>query len=161
MDRLIEFYIQHDHLKIPPHIEGAWAHHAFTQIHPFQDGNGRVARAIASLVFIKRGFFPLVVNRDDREKYIAALESADRGNLSDLACLFAQIQKRSLTSAIGTAADTKPAKSVEEAVNRTRDMLLNLGRIIPIAYLEVKGTASALANAQQFRKFAERHWRVV
>ena len=32
-------------------IEATWLHHRFTQIHPFQDGNGRVARALASLVF--------------------------------------------------------------------------------------------------------------
>ncbi len=27
-------------------LTGAWLHHRFTQIHPFQDGNGRVARAL-------------------------------------------------------------------------------------------------------------------
>ena len=27
-----------------PEVEAAWLHHRFTQIHPFEDGNGRVAR---------------------------------------------------------------------------------------------------------------------
>ena len=146
MDRLVELHQQHDHRGVLPHIEAAWVHHAFTQIHPFQDGNGRVARAIASLVFIKSGFFPLVVNRDDREKYIDALELADRGDLSHLVRLFAKIQKRSLTKAIGRAVDIKPVGSVEEALVATREMLIGLGRIIPSKYLVAKETANVLVN---------------
>src|ERR1700761_6391122 len=57
MDRLIELHRQHETRRVPAHIEAAWLHHAFTQIHSFQDGNGRVARTLASLVGIKSGFF--------------------------------------------------------------------------------------------------------
>ena len=146
MDRLIEFHYLHERCGIRPHVEAAWLHHAFTQIHPFQDGNGRVARAIASLVFIKGGFFPLVVNRDDREKYIDALESADDGDLSPLVRLFSQIQKRALTKAIGRAVDVRPVSTVDEALAATRDMLVDLGRIIPSQYLTAKEYASNLAN---------------
>jgi Fic family protein len=69
-------------------------HHAFTQIHPFEDGNGRVARALASLIFLKPSWFPVVVTRDDREKYIEALERADSGELRPLVALFVQSQRR-------------------------------------------------------------------
>jgi Fic family protein len=147
MDWLIEFHQQHAKRGTRPHIEAAWLHHAFTQIHPFQDGNGRVARAIASLVFIKDGFFPLVVNRDDREKYIDSLESADHDDLSTLVHLFSQVQKRALTKAIGRAVDIRPVASVEEALTATRDMLVDLGRIIPAEYLLAKEHAQNLANA--------------
>src|SRR5262245_38287478 len=51
IDRLIEYHKQHLSAGVPPEVESAWLHHRFTQIHPFQDGNGRVARALASLVF--------------------------------------------------------------------------------------------------------------
>src|ERR1039457_4002979 len=147
MDRLVHFHHQHATRVTRPHIEAAWLHHAFTQIHPFQDGNGRVARAIASLVFIKDGFFPLVVNRDDREKYIGALESADQDGLSPLVRLFSLIQKRALTKAIGRAVDIKPVGTVDEALAATRDMLVDLGRIIPAQYLTAKELAGNLANA--------------
>ncbi len=146
MDRLIQMHREHDDLGVRPHIEAAWLHHAFTQIHPFQDGNGRVARTLASLIFIKREFFPLVVNRDDREAYITALESADGGDLAILVRLFAQLQKRALTRAIGRAVDVKPVTSVEEALALTRDMLVDLGRIIPAEYLAAKETAGVLVN---------------
>ena len=42
--------------------------------------------------------FPLVVTRDDRTRYIDALELADQGDLSPLVQLFAQLQKRSTHS---------------------------------------------------------------
>jgi Fic family protein len=90
MDRLITLHHQHCNQKIPPEIESAWLHHRFTQIHPFQDGNGRVARCLASLVFIQASWFPLVLTRDDRAVYIAGLEAADRGDLSNLVNLFAK-----------------------------------------------------------------------
>jgi Fic family protein len=151
MDRLIEFHRQHLCRSVRPHIEAAWLHHAFTQIHPFQDGNGRVARTLASLVFIKGGFFPLVINRDDREKYIDALELADQGDLPKLIRLFSQVQKRALTKAIGRAVDIKPVKSLDEALAATCDMLVDLGRIIPKKYIEANRLAGALVGVTASR----------
>ncbi|MBC1223423.1 Fic family protein [Nostoc sp. UCD120] len=101
MDRLIELHHQHRNQQIPPEVESAWLHHRFTQIHPFQDGNGRVARCIASLVFIQAGWFPLVLTRDDRADYIAALEQADQGDLSKLIDLFGKSQKQAFIRSLG------------------------------------------------------------
>lgn len=92
MERLLNLHLEHSQKGVSPEIEAAWLHHCFAQIHPFQDGNGRVARALASLIFIRAGWFPLVINRDRREEYISALEAADRGNLTDLVGLFSKIQ---------------------------------------------------------------------
>lgn len=94
MDRLVSMHNQHRKQAIPPELESAWLHHRFTQIHPFQDGNGRVARCLASLVCIQSGWFPLVLTRDDRADYITALEIADSGDLSKLVSLFANQQKK-------------------------------------------------------------------
>ena len=87
MDRLIAMHGEHLTKGVPPEIEAAWLHHRFSQIHPFQDGNGRVARTLASLVFIQKGLFPLVVTRDDKVEYLNALESADAGSLKELISL--------------------------------------------------------------------------
>jgi len=144
MDRLIQWHKEHESASVPAHIEAAWLHHAFTQIHPFQDGNGRVARALASLVFIKLGYFPLVVGRDDRIRYIEALETADVGSTEQLSGLFARIQKRSLTKAIGHAAEVRSVATVEAALAVTRDLLVNTGKIIPAEYLNAKSTAPHL-----------------
>ncbi|MFK0730399.1 MAG: Fic family protein [Gloeotrichia echinulata GP01] len=101
MDSLITLHHQHRDQKVPPEIESAWLHHRFTQIHPFQDGNGRVARCLASLVFIQASWFPLVLTRDDRAVYITALEKADQGDLSNLINLFAKSQKQAFLRSLG------------------------------------------------------------
>lgn len=92
MDRLIEMHADHVARSVPSEVQAAWLHHRFTQIHPFQDGNGRVARAIASLVLVKDGLFPLVVTRDDKPTYQKALEAADAGDLKPLIDLIAKLQ---------------------------------------------------------------------
>jgi Fic family protein len=100
MDRLIAMHKERQQKNVPPEIEAAWLHHRFTQIHPFQDGNGRVVRALASVVFLRAGWFPLVVNRDERVEYIESLEKADHGDLAPLVNLFARIQKKAFNQAL-------------------------------------------------------------
>lgn len=98
MDRLIAWHHQHQHNGVPPEVEAAWLHHRFAQIHPFQDGNGRIARALATLVFVKAGWFPLVVRNQDRAKYIGALEIADKGDLKPLVEYFSWTILRTFVS---------------------------------------------------------------
>lgn len=93
MDRLVTMHLAHLEQGVAPEVEAAWLHHRFSQIHPFQDGNGRVSRALASMVLVREGLFPLVVTRDDKDKYLDALEAADRGNLKPLVDLFAALQR--------------------------------------------------------------------
>ena len=92
MDRLVAIHAEHANRSVPPEAQAAWLHHRFTQIHPFQDGNGRVARAIASMVLVKNELFPLVVTRDDKPQYLDALEAADKGDLKLLVGLVAKLQ---------------------------------------------------------------------
>jgi fido (protein-threonine AMPylation protein) len=81
MDRLIDLYKEFEQAGFPPEVRAAWLHHAFTQIHPFADGNGRVARVLATLVLIRAHLFPLLVGRDQRTEYLDCLEAADGGDL--------------------------------------------------------------------------------
>ena len=107
MDRLVEFHSEHPVLDIPPDVSAAWLHHRFIQIHPFQDGNGRVARALASLVLIRAGWFPLVVRAKDRAKYISTLEAADAGDLRPLTEFMGTIQKRACRAALSIVGEVE------------------------------------------------------
>jgi Fic family protein len=115
MDDLLRLHREHEHNNIPPEIEAAWFHHRFTQIHPFQDGNGRVARLLASLILIKAGWFPLVVKRDDKVKYIEALEAADAGSLEALVSFFAKAQRRAFVSSISLSENVLTERATVQA----------------------------------------------
>jgi len=114
MDNLLKLY--NEYININPILLASWLHHRFTQIHPYQDGNGRVARALANLVLVKNQLFPVVITRDQRPQYIETLEQADIGNLSPLTRLFADIEKKTILEAISLPVDSKPSTIVLEDV---------------------------------------------
>jgi Fic family protein len=100
MDRLIDLHHQHMTNGVPADVEAAWLHHRFAVIHPFTDGNGRVARCLATLVFLKMHWLPLVVTRYDRDSYITALRKADAGDLKPLIDVFGSLQKKAIREAL-------------------------------------------------------------
>ena len=100
IDNLLSLYRRQDDENCHPLLLAAWLHHRFEQIHPFQDGNGRVGRAILTWHLVKNGFFPIVISRDDRNTYIDALERADARNLMPLIDLFVQLEKNNILQAI-------------------------------------------------------------
>jgi Fic family protein len=125
MDRLVAMHLDHASMAVPPEVEAAWLHHRFTQIHPFQDGNGRVARALASLVYIRARWFPLSIHRDQKNEYIDALESADAGNLAQLTALFGRTAKNALVRAlaVGDRAE-QDLTGIHSVVSAARDRML-------------------------------------
>ena len=48
-------------------------HISFVRIHPFFDGNGRMARLIANIPVIKSGLPPIIIPKEYRRNYILAL----------------------------------------------------------------------------------------
>ena len=56
-------------------------HHEFVLIHPFDDGNGRVARLLTNYVLLRFGLPPLIVKSADKPNYLATLRLADVGRL--------------------------------------------------------------------------------
>lgn len=97
-----------------PIIVSAWFHHAFTQIHPFQDGNGRMARLLSSLIWIKAWLFPLTVKRAEKSTYIKALEKADAGDPSQLVAFFSEAQSRSIDDFLNYRKEVKPSDTLAE-----------------------------------------------
>ncbi len=150
MDHLIGLHLDHQKSDVPTDVEAAWLHHAFSQIHPFQDGNGRVARTLASLVFIKGGWFPLAIKRDDREEYIASLEAADQGSLSRLIQLFAMVQKRAFVRVLGIAGQMLAERKVDHVITAARDLLEKRRQALRQEWEKAKDTARVLqADAGQ------------
>lgn len=122
MESLVRMYGSAETLYAPE-INSAWLHHRFTQIHPFQDGNGRVARALASLVFLREGLFPLVVRDSDRREYIGALETADAGDLKPLVLFFARRQKEAILKALGLEQQVQQSKYAAQIIDSALELL--------------------------------------
>ncbi|MDR1872398.1 MAG: Fic family protein [Deltaproteobacteria bacterium] len=53
----------------------AFAHLRLVNIHPFVDGNGRVARLLMNLVLLKNNYQLVSISPEDREKYIKSIEA--------------------------------------------------------------------------------------
>jgi len=64
-----------------PVLQAAYAHFAFVAIHPFADGNGRVARALASVYTYRAASVPFLVLFEHRHAYYEALAAADHNVL--------------------------------------------------------------------------------
>jgi len=73
--------------QLPPVLVAGISHYELVRIHPFLDGNGRTARALATLILCLRGFdlkrfFALDDYYDsDRRAYYNALSSVDQKSL--------------------------------------------------------------------------------
>lgn len=149
MDRLVGMH--HDHTGVATEVEAAWLHHRFTQIHPFQDGNGRIARAIATIVFVKAGWFPLVVRDRDRARYIDTLQDADSGNLKPLVDYFARLQKDEFVRALGIASDVIEAHRVRDAIRSMRQSLQARRDALIAEWEAAKSIAAKLRDIAQDR----------
>ncbi len=74
----------------------ALAHFGLVHIHPFADGNGRVARLLMNLLLLKKGYPVTVILRAERKKYIRCLELAHGGDLGPFLDFVAKSVERSL-----------------------------------------------------------------
>ncbi len=105
IDKLISILDDLESNKTKPIITASWVHHAFTQIHPFQDGNGRLARLLASLILIKHGLFPFTVKGTEKKKYIDSLELADKNEPQTLVDYFCEVEKRNIEEVLNLKLD--------------------------------------------------------
>jgi Fic family protein len=59
-----------------PFVRVVLVHFVFVFIHPYSDGNGRMARFLMNCMIAAAGYKWLVIKVDDRFRYMQALESA-------------------------------------------------------------------------------------
>jgi Fic/DOC family protein len=79
VQRLVEQLQSAEFAAAHPAVQAAYAHHATSQIHPFPDANGRVARSLASVYLLRAAGVPLVVLADQWTGYLQAERRTDDG----------------------------------------------------------------------------------
>ena len=78
MGDLIDWYRAREREGEHPIIIAATFHYRFVRIHPFDDGNGRMARLLMNMILIKHGYTVSLIRHEDRDEYLSQLEQADR-----------------------------------------------------------------------------------
>lgn len=58
----------------------AFVHHKLVYIHPFLDGNGRTARLLMNLVFLRSGYPPVIIRKEERSQYYKCIKIANEGD---------------------------------------------------------------------------------
>ncbi len=150
LDRLVAMYKEYES-SVPPEIIAAWLHHRFVLIHPYPDGNGRVARALASLVLIKGRGFPFIVRTQERKRYFDALGMADFGDLAPVLDLVKMAQRRELARIGYVPRETRqPASlgSVDEILDAIQAKLVDRNELTPTSWM------TGVAKANVFRERA-------
>ena len=78
MSDLIDWYRAQERAGEHPVIIAATFHYRFARIHPFDDGNGRMARLLMNMILIKHGYTVALMRRENRDEYLRTLEQVDR-----------------------------------------------------------------------------------
>jgi Fic family protein len=75
MEQFIAWY-KTDGRQLHPVGIAAVVHSGFVKIHPFIDGNGRTARLLLNFELMKNGYPPIVIEKERRLDYYAALDES-------------------------------------------------------------------------------------
>lgn len=141
-----------------PLLVAAWLHHAFTQIHPFQDGNGRVARALLTWHLVRENYLSVVVSRDDRPAYINALEAADGGNLDTFVDFLVHLERRTIQGALAELEPIETSRKVGQAIDNIVGQVRQRNRSEEIRLRTVTEVGRALsAKAEEYLRIQGEH----
>lgn len=80
-----------------PILDATVVHAWLTHIHPFEDGNGRMARLLANMTLIQSSYPPMILSaQSDKGQYYEALNESDNGDILPLYALFAQVTRKTV-----------------------------------------------------------------
>lgn len=121
MHDLIEWFRREkEKADVNPIILAALFHYRFIRIHPFDDGNGRVARILMNFILIQFGYPSAIIKTEDKENYYAVLRLADADELEPFIEYIAQNLVRSLEIMIRGA----KGESIEEPEDLDKELAL-------------------------------------
>ncbi len=81
MDLLDWYKEKKEHKETNGILLAAEFHYKFIRIHPFDDGNGRMARILMNFILMQYGYPPVIIKTEDKENYFITLQQADAGTI--------------------------------------------------------------------------------
>lgn len=120
------------------------AHFNLVTIHPWADGNGRMARLLMNWLQFEYGLIPSRIFADDKEEYIKALvETRETENLD----IFRRFMSETMIGHLTTDIDTYRKSIGEEFAAHSDTMVKTEQRVIQLLKENPKHTAKTLADA--------------
>lgn len=111
MKELIAF-INSNQNELRPIELASYAHYYLAWIHPFEDGNGRIARLLLNLILVRYGYPFAVIKNVERKKYLESLRQADLGEFEPFLNYVARCVEQTLDLYLFEA-DAKKGKKAE------------------------------------------------
>lgn len=74
--------------RLHPVVQSTYSHSALIRVHPFPDGNGRLARTLSCMPLLRAVGLPLLILADQWPAYTRALRRWDDGDLDSLVQVF-------------------------------------------------------------------------
>lgn len=108
-----------------PLLIAASFHQQFINIHPFGDGNGRLARILTNLILMLTDFVPIIIRTDERDGYYAAINASTLTDVSPTAIYFGErlIEGLQTTLKVAKKEDISFPDAVEQSLKNLNDQL--------------------------------------
>ncbi len=107
--------------RLHPIETAAYLYHGFVDIHPFTDGNGKVARLFTCLYLRKQHYPAVVMRKETRKRYTHLLRSADTGDISPFSHYIAKAVDESLTLTLAAYGGDDELLAIEGITENTGD----------------------------------------
>ena len=136
------------------------AHYQLVTIHPWADGNGRMARLVMNMLQIEFGLIPTKILREDKEEYIKALVATrEDDNLEIFRTFMTSMMEQNLLNEIAAYLESVGEEEGREKTANGREKTTKSREKI-IALLSEDGKLSAAALAEKIgisAKSVEKH----
>lgn len=136
------------------------AHYNLVTIHPWADGNGRMARLVMNILQFEFGLIPTKILKEDKEEYIKALVATrEEDDLDIFRAFMTSMMEQNLQNEITTYLDSIGVEESREKTSKGGDKPTK-SRDKIIALLSENGELSAVALAKKIgisAKAIEKH----
>ena len=136
------------------------AHYQLVTIHPWADGNGRMARLVMNMLQFEFGLIPTKILSEDKEEYIKALVATrEDDDLEIFRAFMSSMMEKNLLSEIANYLDSIGEEESREKPQKCREKTTKSREKI-VALLSEDGKLSAVALAEKIgisAKSVEKH----
>jgi len=144
MGELIQWYnTETEKNDAHPLLLAALLHYRFVRIHPFDDGNGRVARLLMNYVLLTNGLPPIIIKSADKKNYLRALNAADTGDTET----FLEYIGEQLLWSLELAIKAAKGERIEELNDLDKELALLTKQLAEKTVLSVQATPDTVDEA--------------